>query len=138
MGNVDQTMFTSRHKTTMPSTEKALPDRTEPIPISGIHFVNATSIVPPFPEGSEIAYFGMGCFWGAEREFWTIPGVVTTAVGYAGGVTKNATYADVCSGLTGHTEAVIVVFDEMDSRDGDRLGAIGQRLLRARHSGLVS
>lgn len=111
VGSVDRTMFTSRHKTTMPSTEKALPDRDEAIPISGTHFVNASSIVPPFPEGSEIAYFGMGCFWGTEREFWTIPGVYTTAAGYVGGTTKNATYADVCSGLTGHTEAVLVVFD---------------------------
>ena len=102
-------MFTN--KKTMPSAESALPDRSDPIEITGVHFVNSTSIIPPFPEGSEVAYFGMGCFWGAEREFWAIPGVHTTAVGYAGGYTVNANYADVCSGKTGHTEAVLVVYD---------------------------
>jgi len=99
------------HKKTMPSPEHAAADRVKPIEISGVHFVNGTSMVPPFPEGMEVAYFGMGCFWGAEREFWNIPGVYTTAVGYAGGFTKNATYGDVCSGQTGHAEIVLVVYD---------------------------
>ena len=91
--------------------DRALPDRPDPVRISGTHFVNETSIVPPFPDRAEVAYFGMGCFWGAERIFWRVPGVITTAVGYAGGYTANATYEDVCSGRTGHTEAVLVVFD---------------------------
>ena len=75
------------------------------------HFVSGARIGPPFPDGSEQAVFGMGCFWGAERKFWTIPGVLTTAVGYAGGTVKNPTYREVCSGLTGHAEVVLVVFD---------------------------
>ena len=104
-------MWLQRHKTEMPTAETALPDRSAPVRISGTHFVNETSIVPPFPDGAEIAYFAMGCFWGAERIFWRIPGVITTAVGYAGGFTANATYDDVCSGRTGHTEVVLVVFD---------------------------
>jgi peptide-methionine (S)-S-oxide reductase len=99
------------NKSSMPTPETALPDRDQPIEISGVHFVNGSSIVPPFPEDSEVAYFGMGCFWGAEREFWSIPGVITTAVGYAGGLTANANYADVCTGKTGHAETVLVVFD---------------------------
>jgi peptide-methionine (S)-S-oxide reductase len=103
-------MFSSR-KTTMPTADRALPGRDEPIAVSGTHFVNGTSILPPFPEEAEIAYFGMGCFWGAEREFWTIPGVYTTAVGYQGGMTNNPTYEEVCSGMTGHTEAVLVAYD---------------------------
>jgi peptide-methionine (S)-S-oxide reductase len=102
-------MFTN--KTTIPTAATALPDRPEPMSISGVHFVNGTSIVPPFPEGFEVAYFGMGCFWGAEREFWNIPGVYTTAVGYQGGFTANADYRDVCSGRTGHAEVVLVVYD---------------------------
>ena len=102
-------MFTN--KSTMPTADSALPDRTEPIQISGVHFVNDTSMLSPFPEGSEVAYFAMGCFWGAEREFWTIPGVYTTAVGYQGGYTAHATYADVCTGKTGHAESVLVVYD---------------------------
>jgi len=99
------------NKSTMPTEESALPDRSEPIQVSGSHFVNGSSMVAPFPEGHEVAYFGMGCFWGAEREFWTIPGVYTTAVGYAGGFTANATYSDVCTGNTGHAEIVLVVYD---------------------------
>ena len=102
-------MFT--HKSTMPTAESATPDRPDAVEVTGTHFVNGSSIVPPFPEGSEVAYFGMGCFWGAEREFWSIPGVYTTAVGYAGGFTENATYTDVCTGNTGHAEIVLVVFD---------------------------
>ena len=95
----------------MPAADNALPGRADPVEISGVHFVNGSSMVPPFPEEYDVAYFGMGCFWGAEREFWTIPGVYTTAVGYAGGHTANATYADVCTGKTGHAEIVLVVYD---------------------------
>jgi len=97
-------------KTTIPADE-ALPGRNTPLPLSGKHFVNGTSIKQPAAGGLEEAVFGLGCFWGAERKFWQIPGVVTTAVGYAGGYTPNATYEEVCSGRTGHTEVVRVVFD---------------------------
>ncbi len=90
---------------------RTLPDRDRPMEISGVHFVNGRPIVPPFPEGSERAIFGMGCFWGAERIFWELPGVEATAVGYAGGTTANPTYEDTCSGRTGHAEVVLVVFD---------------------------
>jgi len=89
----------------------ALPGRAEPIPTTSTHDVLGTPIQPPFPAGLEQAVFGMGCFWGAERVFWTLPGVYTTAVGYAGGYTPNPTYEEVCSTRTGHTEAVLVVFD---------------------------
>lgn len=98
-------------KSKMPTAESALPGHTETIPISGTHFVNGNTIVAPFPEGIELAYFAMGCFWGAERMFWQTPGVFSTAVGYAGGFTPNATYEEVCSGNTGHTEVVLVAFD---------------------------
>ena len=100
-----------RSKDEMVSPEEALPGRRDPIPTSDVHFVNGTSIQPPFPEGLEIAYFGMGCFWGAERIFWKIPGVYTTAAGYAGGYTPNPTYEETCTGRTGHTEAVLVAYD---------------------------
>ncbi|AMW17903.1 peptide-methionine (S)-S-oxide reductase MsrA [Mycobacteroides chelonae] len=89
----------------------ALPGRATPIRVSGVHFVNGHTIVPPFPEGLETAVFGEGCFWGAERGFWNLPGVYSTAVGYAGGYTPNPTYEEVCSGQTGHSEVVLVVFD---------------------------
>ncbi|GMR01955.1 MAG: peptide-methionine (S)-S-oxide reductase MsrA [Acidimicrobiia bacterium] len=79
--------------------------------IGGPHFVNGTTIVPPFPEGMEVVYFGMGCFWGAERVFWQLPGVYTTAVGYQGGLTENPTYEQVCTGRTGHAETALVVYD---------------------------
>jgi peptide-methionine (S)-S-oxide reductase len=98
-------------KTTMPAQEDALPGRSSPLPISGKHFVNGTLIKQPAVGGMEEAVFGLGCFWGAERMFWQIPGVVTTAVGYAGGFTPNATYEEVCSGRTGHTEVVRVIYD---------------------------
>lgn len=98
-------------KLKVPSAEQAIPGRDQPIEISGIHAVLNTPMKPPFPEGSEVVYFGMGCFWGAERRFWLLPGVYTTAVGYGGGITKNPTYEEVCSGMTGHTELVMVVFD---------------------------
>jgi len=98
-------------KSTMPAMNEALPGRGSPLPLSGKHFVNGSSIKQPAVGGLEEAVFGLGCFWGAERMFWQIPGVVTTAVGYAGGFTPNATYEEVCSGGTGHTEVVRVVFD---------------------------
>ncbi|MDH3606343.1 MAG: peptide-methionine (S)-S-oxide reductase MsrA [Acidimicrobiia bacterium] len=95
----------------MVSPEEALPGRREPMPESGPHFVNGTSLYPPFPEGTEQVIVGMGCFWGAERIFWQIPGVYTTAAGYAGGYTPNPTYEETCTAKTGHTEAVLVVYD---------------------------
>jgi peptide-methionine (S)-S-oxide reductase len=98
-------------KTSIPAMSDALPGRSTPIPLSGRHFVNGSHIKQPAAGGLEEAVFGLGCFWGAERKFWQIPGVVTTAVGYAGGFTPNATYEEVCSGRTGHTEVVRVLFD---------------------------
>jgi peptide-methionine (S)-S-oxide reductase len=89
----------------------ALPGRSTEMPVPAQHFVNFHNLRPPFPEGFRTAVFGLGCFWGAERMFWTAPGVWTTAVGYAGGYTPNPTYEEVCSGRTGHTEAVLVVWD---------------------------
>jgi peptide-methionine (S)-S-oxide reductase len=99
------------HKTEMVSPEDALPGRAARIPVPAEHFVNGHRLEPPFPDGMEQAVFGMGCFWGAEKAFWDIPGVYTTAVGYAGGYTPNPTYEEVCTGLTGHAEVVLVVFD---------------------------
>jgi len=98
-------------KTAMPSPEKALPGRDNKMPVPDKHYVNGNPLTPPFPEGMETAMFGMGCFWGAERKFWQQDGVFTTAVGYAAGYTPNPTYQEVCSGLTGHNEVVLVVFD---------------------------
>jgi peptide-methionine (S)-S-oxide reductase len=98
-------------KTSMPAHADALPGRATPLPLSGRHFVNGSAIKQPAVGGLEEAVFGLGCFWGAERMFWQIPGVVTTAVGYAGGFTPNATYEEVCSGGTGHAEVVRVVYD---------------------------
>jgi peptide-methionine (S)-S-oxide reductase len=98
-------------KTTLPAQAEALPGRSTPLPLSGRHFVNGTDIKQPAAGGLEEAVFGLGCFWGAERKFWQIPGVVTTAVGYAGGYTPNATYEEVCGGRTGHAEVVRVIFD---------------------------
>jgi peptide-methionine (S)-S-oxide reductase len=98
-------------KRTMVRPEEALPGRAERMPVPATHFVNGAPLEPPFPAGLEQAVFGLGCFWGAEKIFWLTPGVYTTAVGYAGGVTPNPTYEEVCSGLTGHTEVVLVVFD---------------------------
>jgi len=102
--------FLSRSEPQLPSPEDALPGRDTPIVAPGEHFVLGTAMAPPFPEGTERAVVGMGCFWGAERVFWQLPGVHTTAVGYAGGYTPNPTYEEACSGRTGHTEAVLVVF----------------------------
>ena len=104
-------MFFTRKKPEMPDPESALPGRDAALRISGVHYVNGHTIVPPFPDGMETAVVGMGCFWGAERIFWKLDGVYSTAVGYAGGVTPNATYEEVCSGRTGHTEVVLVVYD---------------------------
>ncbi len=95
----------------MPTAENALPGRSGPVRVSERHFVSGHRITPPFPAGLELALFGLGCFWGAERKFWQAPGVYSTAVGYAGGYTANPTYDEVCSGRTGHNEVVRVVFD---------------------------
>ncbi|HSG89787.1 MAG TPA: peptide-methionine (S)-S-oxide reductase MsrA [Pseudomonadales bacterium] len=100
-----------RKKVEMPAPDRALPGRSESMPVPDAHFVNGHPLVGPFPEGLATAVFGLGCFWGAERVFWQTEGVYSTAVGYAGGFTPNPTYEEVCSGLTGHTEVVLVVFD---------------------------
>ena len=99
------------NKARMPKPGEALPGRAETMPVVPRHYVLDAPVAPPYPEGSELATFGLGCFWGAERKFWEAPGVVTTAVGYAAGATPNPTYQEVCSGLTGHNEVVRVVFD---------------------------
>jgi len=98
-------------KTQMPRSEEALPGRSAKMPVPEHHHVNGARLTEPFPAGTERALFGMGCFWGAEKKFWNLPGVYTTAVGYAGGFTPNPTYREVCSGMTGHNEVVLVVFD---------------------------
>ncbi len=104
-------MIFSRHKSELPDPADALPGRTETMPVPEAHDVLGVPLTPPFPEGSQQIVFGLGCFWGAERLFWQTPGVITTAVGYAGGFTPNPSYEEVCSGRTGHTEAVLVVYD---------------------------
>ncbi len=101
----------SGKKRELPTVREALPGRVNRTPVPERHFVNGSQLAPPFPAGLERALFGMGCFWGAERRFWTLPGVYTTAVGYAGGLTPNPTYEEVCTGRTGHAEVVLVVFD---------------------------
>ena len=104
-------MFNKWRKTEMVTAEDALTGRAERMPVAAKHVVLGTPLVPPFPAGIETVVVGLGCFWGAERKFWQAKGVYTTAVGYAGGFTPNPTYEDVCSGLTGHTEVVLVAFD---------------------------
>ncbi len=105
-------MFLFRKRTSLPSPSEALPGRSTPIPTAERHFVNGRTLHEPYPEGTGRALFGFGCFWGAERKFWQLgDGIWITAVGYAGGVTPNPTYEEVCSGLTGHNEVVLVVFD---------------------------
>jgi peptide-methionine (S)-S-oxide reductase len=104
-------MFLFREKSKMIEPDEALPGRSHPLVVPDRHEVLGTPLKPPFPEGYEQAVFGLGCFWGAERVFWQAPGVYTTAAGYAGGYTPNPTYEEVCSGRTGHTEAVLAVFD---------------------------
>ncbi len=113
--------FTGSTKLKMPRPEDALPGRAEPMPVPATHFVNGAPLVPPFPPGTEVAMFGMGCFWGAERKLWQVPGVVSTAVGYAAGYTPNPTYREVCTGRTGHNEVVRVVFDPKRVRYEDLL-----------------
>jgi peptide-methionine (S)-S-oxide reductase len=105
-------MFTLKRKPlSIPSPDQALPGRAKPIPTAESHFVSGAPLKGPYPQGAEKALFGLGCFWGAERKFWQVPGVIVTAVGYAGGLTPNPTYEEVCSGMTGHNEAVFVVYD---------------------------
>jgi peptide-methionine (S)-S-oxide reductase len=104
-------MFFTRAKSRMPEPHEALPGRDTAMPVPAAHDVLGTPLVPPFPEGIETLVVGMGCFWGAERVFWQLPGVYTTAVGYAAGYTPNPTYDEVCSGRTGHNEVVLVAFD---------------------------
>ena len=104
-------LFANPASLRMPTAAEALPGRGEPLPVPPGHFVHGRPIAPPFPEGTRSAVFGLGCFWGAERTFWKLEGVYSTAVGYAGGFTENPTYEEVCSGGTGHSEVVLVVYD---------------------------
>jgi len=104
-------MYSFRKKGVMPAPSEVLPGRDEPMPVPERHYVNGNRIVPPFPEGMKQAMFGLGCFWGAERKFWQLPGVYSTAVGYAAGYTPNPTYEEVCTGYTGHVEVVLVIYD---------------------------
>jgi peptide-methionine (S)-S-oxide reductase len=115
-------MFAAR-KTQMVPADLALPGRSTPLPVPAQHYVNGHPLKPPFPAGLEQAVFGLGCFWGAERKFWKLPGVYTTAVGYAGGYTPNPTYEEVCSGRTGHSEVVLVVYDPKLASYGQLLKA---------------
>ncbi|WP_419546524.1 peptide-methionine (S)-S-oxide reductase MsrA [Microcystis sp.] len=104
-------LFGFGKKVTLPTAREALPGRSEKMPVPSTHYVNGHPLQPPFPAGMESAIFGLGCFWGAERKFWQLEGVYTTAVGYAAGITPNPTYQEVCSGMTGHNEVVLVVYD---------------------------
>ena len=110
-----------RRPSELPAKERALAGRETPLSITNRHHVLGTPLLPPFPDGIERAVFGMGCFWGAERMFWHLPGVYSTSVGYAGGFTPNATYEEVCSGMSGHAEVVQVVFDPRKISYGDLL-----------------
>ena len=111
----------SRKSPGLPTPGEALPGRTDSLEVPDVHFVNGHRLTPPFPEGLQRAMFGMGCFWGAERKFWELPGVYSTAVGYAAGYTPNPTYREVCSGMTGHAEVVLVIFDPRSIRYEDLL-----------------
>ncbi|MBE9073281.1 peptide-methionine (S)-S-oxide reductase MsrA [Microcystis sp. LEGE 08355] len=104
-------LFGFGKKLTLPTAREALPGRSEKMPVPSTHYVNGHPLPPPFPAGMETAMFGLGCFWGAERKFWQLEGVYTTAVGYAAGITPNPTYQEVCTGMTGHNEVVLVVYD---------------------------
>ncbi|CCI19775.1 Peptide methionine sulfoxide reductase msrA (Protein-methionine-S-oxide reductase) (Peptide Met(O) reductase) [Microcystis aeruginosa PCC 9807] len=104
-------LFGFGKKLTLPTVREALPGRSEKMPVPSTHYVNGHPLQPPFPAGMESAIFGLGCFWGAERKFWQLEGVYTTAVGYAAGITANPTYQEVCTGMTGHNEVVLVVYD---------------------------
>jgi peptide-methionine (S)-S-oxide reductase len=115
--------FLSKHKTEMPTAETALPGRSTPIPVPERHYVLDTPLRGPFPPDTATAIFGLGCFWGAERVFWQTPGVYTTAVGYAGGLTPNPTYEEVCSARTGHNEVVLVVYRPAEVSYEDLLAA---------------
>jgi peptide-methionine (S)-S-oxide reductase len=110
-GRLGMSIFGFMKKTALPTAAEALPGRAYEMPVPRQHFVNGNPLKPPFPEGMASAMFGLGCFWGAERKFWQLPGVYSTAVGYAAGLTPNPTYHEVCSGMTGHNEVVLVVFD---------------------------
>src|SRR5437016_5721795 len=112
MGAAPMALFSAkRKKLEIPTQAEALPGRHDEMPVAGKHHVLGTPLKPPFPAGLEVALFGLGCFWGAERKFWLVPGVFSTSVGYAAGLTPNPTYEEVCSGMTGHNEVVRVVFD---------------------------
>ncbi|NKB65328.1 MAG: peptide-methionine (S)-S-oxide reductase MsrA [Gammaproteobacteria bacterium] len=114
-------MFFKSQNATLPDESNAIPGRDEEIVVTNRHFVNGNPIKAPFPEGLETAMFGLGCFWGAERIFWQQSGVYSSAVGYSGGITENPGYREVCSGLTGHTEAVLVIFDPRNVTYNDLL-----------------
>ena len=114
-------MFSFRRPSTLPSPTEALPGRPRLVPVPERHHVNGQRLSPPWPEGTRTAVFGMGCFWGAEKDFWQMPGVLSTAVGYAGGFTPNPTYEEVCSGRTGHAEVVLVAYDHEQVSYGELL-----------------
>jgi peptide-methionine (S)-S-oxide reductase len=114
-------MWMQKKLAVMPQAEQALPGRSTAMPVPELHFVSGNRITPPYPAGMQLAHFGMGCFWGVEKLFWAIPGVYSTAAGYAGGFTLNPTYEEVCTGRTGHNEVVRVVFDPRRVSYGDLL-----------------
>ncbi len=113
--------FLNEKKLKLPTLQEALPGRATPIPTASTHYLSNRPLQGPYPQGLEIAYFGMGCFWGVERLFWELPGVWVTASGYQGGVTPNPTYPETCTGLTGHAETVMVVFDPTEVSYGELL-----------------
>ncbi|MBA4789164.1 MAG: peptide-methionine (S)-S-oxide reductase MsrA [Rhizobiales bacterium] len=114
-------MFWLKKSLDLPTAEEALPGRSEPVPTAASHFINGAPLKGPYPTGAESAVFALGCFWGAERKFWQVPGVIVTAVGYVAGHTLNPTYEEVCSGRTGHTEGVLVVYDPAKVTFGELL-----------------